>query len=137
MTDSVDLAAKLREHGHKVTRQRTEVWDSLLRAPGHLTAEEVAAGTASQVNLASVYRALGLFTAIGIARESKLGNDDASRWELAHPDDEFHLVCSNCDSVQHHGGDLVAQIRDHLHESHGFAASAIEISVGGLCGKCA
>ena len=137
VNESIDLRTSLSEHGHKLTNQRAEVWDVLRQAPGHLTAEEVAADTSSGVNLASVYRALGLFTDIGIARESKLGSDDAARWEVAHPDDEFHLVCRACDRVEHHGGDLVKQIRDHLGDSHGFEAFAIELSVSGLCSRCA
>lgn len=137
MNETIDLGTRLRDHGHKLTNQRAEVWDVLQRAPGHLTAEEVAGNTASRVNLASVYRALALFSDIGIARESKLGNEDAARWEVAHPDDEFHIVCSNCGRVEHHGGDLVEQIRGHLDASHGFVAGAIELSVNGRCSRCA
>ncbi len=136
MKESIDLKSQLRQHGHKLTTQRAEVWEVLKGAPGHLTAEQVAADTASGVNLASVYRALGLFTDIGIARESRLGNDDAARWEVAHPDDEFHIVCRSCGRVEHHGGDLVQQIRTHLSNSHGFEAATVELAVSGECSRC-
>ena len=129
-----DFASRLREGGHKVTDQRRRVWETLRSTPGHATADAVA--VRSGVNIASVYRALSLFAELGIARESKLGMDDAARWEVAHPDDEFHLVCQRCGSVEHHGGDLVDQIRHHLNDGHGFRATSIELAVSGLCVAC-
>lgn len=134
MSRTSELTAQLRRHGHKVTDQRRKVWETLGAANEHLTAEEIAGE--SGVNLASVYRALRLFVEIELVRESRLGTEDASRWELAHPDDEFHLVCARCGSVQHHGGDLVEQIRHHLAQSHQFEATSIEIGVEGLCADC-
>ena len=74
------------------------------------------------MNLASVYRSLGLFAELGLARESHTG-DDAGEWELSHPDDRFHVVCDSCGRVDHHGGAYVEEIRSHLQSDHGFEAS--------------
>lgn len=140
MQEPLDLGRRLHEHGHRLTNARHRVWEALSNAGGHLTAEQVAERvrrTDSGVNLASVYRSLGLFADIGLARESNLGNDGAARWELAHPDDQFHLVCESCGDVQHHGGDLVEQVRSHLGSDHGFEATTIELAVSGRCARCA
>ena len=140
MSDTIDLGAYLRQRGHRLTNPRRFVWDVLGAARGHLTADQIAAqvrGLDSGVNLASIYRSLTLFAELGLARESNLGTDGAGRWEVAHPDDEFHLICDKCGDVQHHGGDLVEQVRSHLVGDHGFQAAAIELSVTGRCGSCA
>ena len=136
MTDeSIDLDELLRGRGLRATPPRRDVWSVLTMAGGHLTAEQISQQI-SAVNLATVYRTLRLFAEVGLARESQIGIDGASRWEPAHSDDQFHLVCSGCGSVQHHGGDLVDRVRTHLDADHGFEVKSVSLSVSGLCTKC-
>lgn len=141
MTDvDTHLAPVLRDNGHRLTRPRRLVWEVLCSSERHLTAEQIAARvneTDAGVNLASVYRSLALFTELGLARELRLGDDNAARWEQAHPDDHFHLVCSTCGQVDHHAGDLVERVRTHLRSSHGFLADSIDLVVTGRCSECA
>lgn len=139
--DGVDrLSRQLRERGFRVTRPRQAVWHALTEADGHLTAEEVAARVTERhpgVNLASVYRSLALFARLDLVRESRLGDEDVTRWELAHPDEHFHLICERCGRVDHHAGDLVARIVEHLRSGHDFSPTAVELSVVGRCAACA
>jgi Fur family transcriptional regulator, ferric uptake regulator len=90
----------------------------------------------AEVDLASVYRTLALFDELGLARVNRLGASDAGRWELAHPDEHFHLVCTDCGMVDHHVGSLVEQIRHHLDDGHGFEARSVDLVVSGRCGTC-
>ncbi len=140
MDGPVDLAATLRQRGHRVTRPRRAVWDALARADHHPTVEELAAAVTADgvdVDPASVYRALGLFEELGLARVSRLGDGDAGRWEVAHPDEHFHLVCQDCGEVEHHVGSLVAELTEHLEEGHGFRVTGVELVVTGRCARCA
>lgn len=133
-----DVTDVLRAHGHRVTRPRRAVWRALVEAERHLTVEELADRVQERepgVNLASVYRSLALFEELDLVRESRLG-DDAGRWELAHPDEHFHLVCDVCGAVEHHVGTVVEQVRQHLDEGHGFEAHAVELIVSGRCRDC-
>lgn len=133
------LGPLLRGAGHRLTRPRQLVWEVLRSAEGHLTAEQVATRVHridAGVNLASVYRSLALFAELDLARESRLGIDGAARWELAHPDDHFHLVCQSCGEVQHHAGDLVERVRAHVGDDHQFRADAIDLVVTGRCHRC-
>jgi Fur family transcriptional regulator, ferric uptake regulator len=57
-------------------------------------------------------------------------------WELAHPDDAFHLACRSCGEVVHHTGTLVEQMREHLASAHGFEATDIDLVVHGQCARC-
>lgn len=139
MTDVEQLSERLRVRGYRVTRPRQAVWRALREADGHLTVEEIATRVADHepgINLASVYRSLALFSELDLVRESRLGDTDAARWEVAHPDEHFHTVCEWCGDVDHHAGDLVASIVDHLHSDHGFVAHAVELSVVGRCATC-
>lgn len=125
--------------GHRLTAPRRAVWTVLSQSSGHLTVEEIADRVKDRhpgVNLSSVYRSLSLFSDLGLVRESSLGGDRPSHWEVAHPDEQFHLRCSRCGRVDHHAGDLVRRVRDHLAADHGFQAERIELLVSGLCPDC-
>lgn len=132
------VADVLRANGYRVTPQRRLVWDVLHEARGHLTAEGIAdriAERRGEVNLASVYRALALLSDLDLVRESRLGESGA-HWEIAHPDEHFHLVCDGCGEVTHHAGTLVEMVADHLKEGHDFEPHTVELVVTGRCASC-
>lgn len=130
----------LREHGYRVTRPRRAVWAVLRDARAHLTVEEIVAAldrAGEDVDIASVYRTLSLLEELDLARMSRLGDGEASRWEIAHPDEHFHLVCEDCGEVDHHVGTLVEQVRRHLAGDHGFEVHEVDLVVTGRCARCA
>ncbi|MTV24805.1 transcriptional repressor [Nitriliruptoraceae bacterium ZYF776] len=134
-----DLDRQLRDAGHRVTRPRRAVWRVLCHADEHLTVDQVhdrVLAGGDDVDLASVYRALALFEELDLARVSRLGDSDAGHWELAHPDEHFHLVCGTCGKVDHHVGTLVSQITHHLDEGHGFEVGEVDLVVTGRCADC-
>lgn len=134
-----ELGALLRGSGNRMTEPRLRVWEVLNRSGGHLTVEEIV-GKVHQVdpsiNTSSVYRTLALFADLDLVRESQLLNGEGARWELAHPDDHFHLVCRSCGQVEHHEGELVNQIRGHLTSGHEFEAESVDLVVTGRCSNC-
>lgn len=137
---SEQLKEALGDSGHRLTGPRMAVWQVVAGTSEHMTAEEIAEEVRSldpTVNLSSVYRSLALFAELGLVRESNLGASEATHWERAHPDEQFHLKCTSCGQVEHHRGDLVAQIDHHLSDEHGFHAERIELLVSGLCDECA
>jgi Fur family ferric uptake transcriptional regulator len=134
----MDVGPLLRTEGYRLTPQRRLVWDALRRAEGHLTAEELhgeVTRAAPDLNLASVYRTLRVLADLDLVREVHLG-DGRGHWEVAHPDDAFHLVCRSCGGVEHHEGDLVENIRRHLAGGHGFTTERVELVVHGVCANC-
>ena len=139
MAPTPDVDDVLRSAGYRVTAPRQLVWRVLEEAAGHLTAEQIAdriqADGDETVNLASVYRALALLADLELVRETRLG-DGTARWEVAHPDEHFHLVCRVCGRISHHEGSLVEMVAEHLREGHDFEPQSIELVVSGICGDC-
>jgi len=136
---ATELGLVLRDHGYRLTSPRWLVWSVLRNASGHLTAEEIAEQVNHAdptVNISSIYRSLTLFEDLDLVRVSHLGIDSSARWEVAHPDDHFHMVCRLCGSVDHHVGELVDQVRSHLGRHHGFIAENIDLVVTGICADC-
>ena len=83
----------------------------------------------------------GRLTMVNRAACSMLGRDadDLRRCtfqEITHPDDDFHLVCTECGAVDHHVGTLVQTVRDHLQDGHGFAVDQVDLTVRGRCAAC-
>ena len=137
--ERIDVAERLRAAGYRVTGPRRAVWEALRDADGHLTVEELSARVAElggDADQASVYRTLAVFEELGLARQSRLGDSGAASWEVAHPDEHFHLVCSSCGEVDHHIGSLVTRIREHLEGDHGFEVDNVELVVTGRCSRC-
>ncbi len=136
---ATDIEQVLKSHGARSTAPRRLVWTVLSSTDEHLTVEQITArvhNSDSSINGASVYRALSLFNQLGLVRESKLGVDATSHWELAHPDEHFHLVCVQCGQVDHHVGPTVEAIVDHLRADHGFEPHNVELTVRGTCARC-
>ena len=146
-----ELTAALRVGGHRLTGPRRAVWAALAphaqnmdghvdgHASAHLSVDEVVERTqalGSGIDRATAYRVLALLEELGLVRASQLGSGDAVRWERAHPDEHFHLRCTSCGMVDHHVGTLVATVREHLDDGHGFRAETIELTVHGRCAAC-
>lgn len=133
----VELDTALRDHGHRVTRPRSVVWEVLTTTEGHLNAQEITErvrGLDEGVNPSSIYRTLALFTEIGIVRESRLG--DAATWERAHGDNVIHLLCSGCGTVQHHHASSIDALPTEIARQAGFQPDGIDVSVTGTCRSC-
>ena len=138
------LATALRDGGHRLTEARRAVWaalhdDGASSGSSHLTVDEVterAHVLGFRLDRASAYRALSLLETLELVRVSRLDAGDAVRWEIAHPDEHFHLRCITCGAVAHHVGTLVARIREHLDEGHGFEVATVSLTVHGQCARC-
>ncbi|MEN8113768.1 MAG: Fur family transcriptional regulator [Actinomycetota bacterium] len=138
-TPTSDLANALAAAGHRLTGPRRAVWKVVSTASGHVTADEIATQVREvdpSVNRSSVYRSLALFEELGLMRQSSLGPTDAAHWEMAHPDEQFHMRCEICGNVEHHTGDLVQQVTDHLAGDHGFQVNHVDLVVTGICADC-
>jgi Fur family transcriptional regulator, ferric uptake regulator len=136
----MDVAKRLRSSGYRLTSQRQLVWDVLRRSDHHLTAEQIhqeVSKSAPDFNVASVYRTLTLLSELGLATEMHLG-DGRGHWEVAHTDETIHLHCRVCRRVDHHEGELVTRIREHLHDpEHDFIPEEVDLVVHGVCATCA
>lgn len=136
------LADVLRERGSRVTQARQLVWEVLESIEGHATAQQILEAVEQRqrtatpnINQSSVYRALQLFSELGLVRESRTDVMGASTWELRHADGEIHLICDGCGGVEHHATETVATLGDELRD-RGFTASVIDVRVIGSCARC-
>jgi Fe2+ or Zn2+ uptake regulation protein len=132
------LTEALRERGNRVTPQRLAINRALHRLGRHATAEEVLRRVSNRVpgvSLPTVYATLELLDELGLARRVTAGEGPA----LFDPrtDPHHHAVCRRCGRVE----DLDAPVRldpaVRAARGRGFRAAHAEVTVSGLCARCA
>jgi Fur family transcriptional regulator, iron response regulator len=89
------IARELENHGLKGTPQRMLVAQLRLKAPRHLTAEQILKelkGGGHRVSKATVYNTLNMLSEHGLIREINLGGDHTVYDSTSTPHHHFHNV---------------------------------------------
>ena len=125
----------IRTGGRRVTRQRALIWDVLVRADGsHLSARQVAAAL-PELHQATVYRALDILVAEGLASRTEIAGRPV--YEIAANHLHHHVVCTACGEVRHVHDDAVRGALQRVARESGYALADKELTFSGLCPDCA
>jgi Fur family ferric uptake transcriptional regulator len=131
--------AFLRERNLPVTSQRLAIADLLLHAPGHLSADDVAAQLVEKghaIGLATVYRTLDLLVASGLVVERDFG-EGFRRFEPARDmPHHYHLTCTVCGSVTEFHDDRIEELIRTSARARGFVHSKHRLIIDGTCSRC-
>jgi|WetSurMetagenome_2_1015567.scaffolds.fasta_scaffold455438_1 Fe2+ or Zn2+ uptake regulation protein len=124
-------------HGYPYTRQRQLILELIRRANEHIDAKklfELAVNQDSCISLATVYRSLSLFKQLGIIDEKRLGQAHCY-YEIKHPVQHQHLVCSRCRRVIDFNCPLSEMI-NNVKQEKGFIVTKAEVYLEGHCSEC-
>ena len=88
-----------------------------------------------RVSLATVYRTLHLFRALGVVEERRL---DTARcyYEIKPEADHYHMICQGCGKVIDFESSLVAQLLGEVRDGLGFEPRKAVLYLEGLCPEC-
>ena len=132
-------AARLRQSGRRLTRQRQAIWDALVAEPDvHLSAEDVVGRVRDllpHVNPSTVYRTLDLLVEEGLLLRTNLGAARAY-YEPAREHPHHHVVCERCGSVAHIHDESLGLLAERIERACGYTLGTREISFYGLCPDC-
>lgn len=138
---SIDSAySTLREQGCKLTNARKAVLEVIFGEEHHLNSTEIIEKVSAQnsrIGRASIFRALELFTELGIIRPT---NYDArtSRYVVMEGDGHHaHLVCSKCKRVIDLGDCRLEHTLNEFAEENRFELTGHLLELYGICRKCA
>ena len=134
-TDS-PLSRRVREAGFKLTPPRLAVLQ-VIEQDDHLSPAEIfqrAQAIQPGVGLATVYRALEIFTELGIVRPITLGDGPPTyiRAEGGH----HHLVCSACGTVIEFDECSSGTLAQELADRYDFQIQSHLLEFYGLCADC-
>lgn len=130
------LADRLRRVGQRVTPQRLVILGALQQG-AHLSADEVFARVEQQlpgVNRSTVYRALDLFSDLGLVSTTDLGGG-ARQFELLEQP-HHHLICHRCGGVMEMQDALVSPLREAIQAAYGFSPIINHLALFGFCREC-
>lgn len=110
---------RLRKAGYKLTHARLTVLNTIISLGGHVTSSDVLDAVAEvdeSVGRASVFRALDLFTQLGIIRPTYIESSMTPHYIIMPDGHHHHVICTNCSRVIEFDdcglGDLTTQLEN-------------------------
>ena len=128
----------LRGHGLRVSAARRLVLEALFAAEGPVSADAIAHGLDGRLpgsDLASVYRNLEAFEALGLVRHVHVGHGPGL-YGLASEGEREYLVCESCDRIQTLPPGTLDGVKDAIREQLGFEARFTHFPIAGSCAAC-
>jgi Fur family ferric uptake transcriptional regulator len=122
----------LRTRGMRVSATRRRLLETLYRASGPLTADELAGG----LDIASVYRNLDALEAIGLVRHVHVGHGPGL-YALARRRDSGYAACDRCGRHAPLTPGQLASVRDAVLAATGFDGDFSHFPIVGTCPECA
>jgi Fur family ferric uptake transcriptional regulator len=130
------LIAALRRQGWRVTEPRRAVCQVVAESHAqHLTAPDITARLAGEVDQSTVYRTLEALEAAGILTHTHLGHGP-SVYHLADGIPHQHLICEGCGAVIELDAAIVAEAMDRVTLETGFVADTSHFALSGRCRRC-
>jgi Fur family ferric uptake transcriptional regulator len=132
--------AELARGGHRAGGARTAVIELLAAEGGCIDAEQVEARlreAGRSVGTASVYRALGLLSELGLLQKVAVAGAPV-RFELVRPDGHHHhhIVCDRCGRTVAFTDDDLERAVHAVSRRASFEVSSHEITLHGTCEAC-
>src|SRR4051794_10096443 len=136
--DIADVAEALRREGGRLTLPRRLVLEALFAADGLVSAEHIARGadTGVEIELTSVYRNLERLEELGVIRHVHLGHGPGLYGLVGEGEPEY-LVCDGCGAVTAAAPGQLDGVRAAIREQFGHDARFTHFPLHGLCAHCA
>jgi Fur family ferric uptake transcriptional regulator len=130
----------LRSEGHRMTQQRDVLLDVIEHAGAHLDADglyRLARERDNRISLSTVYRTLSLLKRHDLVDELHL-SEEHHHYEAkkAGGDQHYHLLCTECGSVDEFSGGAVDHLREELERDRGFRVQTLQLDIAGTCARC-
>jgi Fur family transcriptional regulator, peroxide stress response regulator len=136
-SEALDIRPILTAKGIPHTRQRRDVWRYFTESEhAHTITETAEALAPGGIGQATVYRAIALFSELGLLHRVQTLSGDVC-YTAIHPGHRHPLVCGSCRRVVDFAGDDdVKDLHRRLARETGFAIYGHHIEVYGICPEC-
>jgi len=130
----------LRQHGMRITKNRTRILDALLRAEKPLSLDEIqfrAGLRGSAPDYATVFRVMALLESLRIAQKIHL-NKSCSYFVLLDPQQHYdHIVCTQCGNITVMVDACpVEKVERRIEKRYGFSEIRHSLEFFGKCRNC-
>jgi len=133
------LRQYLKNKGLLHSKQREQVLDVFLKTEKHLTIGdlyELVRKKNPKIGLATVYRAMRVICAAGLARETDFGDGvRCFEHEYQHQHHD-HLVCLKCGKITEVMSPEIEKLQERLAKKYSFTPLRHRMQIFGICRKC-
>lgn len=135
-----ELKKIVKQKGLKYTEQREIVLSILIRAEGHLSAEEVynlikTEKPNSQIGIATVYRALGFLEEVNLITSITFGTE-GKKYESNNKAHHDHLICTLCGKIVEFIDDEIEKRQERVAKKNKFKITSHSMQLYGVCQSC-
>ena len=129
------------QNNQKFTKQREIIFNVLKESrQKHITPEELFSKVHEdhkQVGIATVYRTLNIFEALGIVNKQEF-TDQAYTYELIDPSNEHHdhIICTSCGKIIEDEFLSKDDIKKSLKDGYDFDLDYFSLRIFGTCSEC-
>ncbi len=119
------------------TIQKDLVRDAVYELKRHVTAEEVYAFIQKDhptIGKGTVYRNLGILVEEGAVRKVEVP-DGPDRFDFTLPN-HYHVRCVRCGEVYDVDMDVISDLEERIHDTHGMKFLGYDIFFKGICPEC-
>lgn len=137
MPETIDLPARLRGAGLRVTSQRLVLHEALAEIGHHATADEIMRAAAPRLpglSLPTVYATLEVLAGLGLVRRVGAGGV-AVRWD-PDPVPHAHFSCMACGELQDLPGAPDTGALERAAARAGLRVEAADVVLHGRCADC-
>lgn len=124
--------------GLRVTRQRLIVLDAVSGSSGHTAIGDIytrARQEDPKIDLSTIYRALRVFTNVGIVLTAPSGEGE-QLYEIRHVKPHHHLVCKTCGEEFSLPDSIAREMVQQIEADSGFAVELDHLVLWGSCREC-
>jgi Fur family ferric uptake transcriptional regulator len=123
--------------GQRLTSQRLLLLELIEQTEGQLDVYDIyrkAKERNRKLSLSTVYRALRLFTELGIVDDLQYDQHHYHAAKLSS--EHYHLVCLGCGQVVEFESELVDALKESVGSHYRFAVTRGEVNLSGYCRRC-
>jgi Fe2+ or Zn2+ uptake regulation protein len=124
--------------GKRTTSQRKLLLELILKAGGHLDADELhrrAREHEPAISLSTVYRNLKLFKKLNLVEERHFA-EEHHHYEAKATSKHHHLICMGCGEVIEFESPLAEQMKKQIEMKNKFIITDTEVRMKGYCARC-
>src|SRR6516165_6558779 len=128
----------LRANGMRITRNRLQILEALLRAEKPLSLDEIQTRIDGDApDYATVFRVMTLLESLQIAQKVHL-NRSCSYYELVNPQQHYdHIICTECGNVTVMVDSCpVEKVERQIEQQYGYSEIRHSLEFFGKCRKC-
>lgn len=133
-----EIIDKLKEKRIKITNQRLNIIEEILKSKGHFEVEDLVYKIKKKnidASRATIYRTLNILKDLGyIVEVIKLNNK--TYYEFANKEHHDHLLCLNCGKIIEFHDDEIEKLQNSICEKYNFKPVYHRLEIFGICEEC-